>query len=632
MSLRTVKNFRQEEGDKVDQLYSQTVGPTNSGADYECDGDKDNVQIQQAIDDVSDAGGGNVHILNGTYVGQTLVIKDNVMVTGEGDGTIYTYEESDWDPTNDYGIKINGSNCGIMNMKIDGTLRRRTGFGRVRGIDIRAEANNDELKNITVKNLTLIKLKRGVTVNIGVDGYTNTLASDIYISNIKMYNTREAGSCSIFDSSDTQSTQVGRNIIFDGLQWSWIADSDDLTGTGEEVFDFNKAENCTVVNSSFIADSTFYLTDEAIDLGGYHKNCKFINNTLIGNFRRSIKCMNNARDTKIMNNYCEFISGTKDAYWGIAIETNESAVGDYLGYYANAAALNAAHPTGSANQFAHVGDTDTIYYWSGSAWTDSGEPFRPVGTVCTGNTVKGYTNGIALKGCKFSVVSNNHVEACARGILLIDSTSYEIAYNVVSNNTIRNLTTVGASNTAEGIHLYDNAVYNTITGNVIVDDRSSTEMTYGIREISTCDYNMITNNMVYGVTIATVQTIGASTLNKDNIPENVAQRTATTTGSGTGTLLYGSKFVQVTSDDANKVIVLPAPVVGTEIWLRNGATGYELRSSDPTTIAINGGTGAGAESAIAANTLVRMVCDTTTTWIGTQFATDGTESKVEAAA
>lgn len=108
--------------------------------------------------------------------------------------------------------------------------------------------------------------------------------------------------------------------------------------------------------------------------------------------------------------------------------------------------------------------------------------------------------------------------------------------------------------------------------------------------------------------------------------------TATSDGTGTGTIPAGTSFVTVTSANADYIVTLPAPVIGTVINLRNGATGYELRSSAPASIAINGGTGAGAESAIAANTLVKCVCDTATTWIAIQWSTNGTQSTSEVAA
>ena len=112
-------------------------------------------------------------------------------------------------------------------------------------------------------------------------------------------------------------------------------------------------------------------------------------------------------------------------------------------------------------------------------------------------------------------------------------------------------------------------------------------------------------------------------------------RTATDDGSGNGTIAAGTSVVLVDADsDANHIIILPAPVVGNIITIiENGTTGYELRTSAPSTIAINGGTGSSGESAIAgATTYIRCVCVSSTAWIATQFAADGTESKVEAAA
>ena len=112
-----------------------------------------------------------------------------------------------------------------------------------------------------------------------------------------------------------------------------------------------------------------------------------------------------------------------------------------------------------------------------------------------------------------------------------------------------------------------------------------------------------------------------------NLTLPAAARTATADGSGTGTIADAGmlQFVTVTSDDANKIVKLPTPTPGTIVVLRNGATGYELRSSAPATVAINGGTGASAGSAIAANTMVVAICTTATTWqaislVGTTLA------------
>lgn len=111
--------------------------------------------------------------------------------------------------------------------------------------------------------------------------------------------------------------------------------------------------------------------------------------------------------------------------------------------------------------------------------------------------------------------------------------------------------------------------------------------------------------------------------------ESMAQ--ATTDGSGAGQIGSGSPLVTVESDDANKIITLPDPVPGTVISLRNGATGYELRTNDPSTVAINGGTGANAESAILSNILTICLCDTETTWICSDTTTAGVVSATEVA-
>lgn len=94
-----------------------------------------------------------------------------------------------------------------------------------------------------------------------------------------------------------------------------------------------------------------------------------------------------------------------------------------------------------------------------------------------------------------------------------------------------------------------------------------------------------------------------------------------------------STFVTVTSDSADKIIVLPEPTVGREINIFVESTGFELRTSDPLTININGGTVAAlAESAVSANTLVKCICVSSTKWIATAFAADGTVSALEASA
>jgi hypothetical protein len=109
-------------------------------------------------------------------------------------------------------------------------------------------------------------------------------------------------------------------------------------------------------------------------------------------------------------------------------------------------------------------------------------------------------------------------------------------------------------------------------------------------------------------------------------------RTATADGTGTGQISAGTTHVVVTSDNADKIITLPAPVLGLRIVIQNAGTGYELRTSAPATIAINGGVSAAAESAIAANITTTVTCVSATAWIGASQTAAGVVGVTQVAA
>lgn len=127
---------------------------------------------------------------------------------------------------------------------------------------------------------------------------------------------------------------------------------------------------------------------------------------------------------------------------------------------------------------------------------------------------------------------------------------------------------------------------------------------------------------------------GLATLAKLAFPAAQAI-TATDTGATTGTIADEGMLSFVTVDcdgDANHIVVLPTPTPGTIVVAAIGATGCEIRSSAPATVAINGGTGASAESAVAASSLVVFICESATSWKAFAIASDGTTAGVEAAA
>lgn len=109
----------------------------------------------------------------------------------------------------------------------------------------------------------------------------------------------------------------------------------------------------------------------------------------------------------------------------------------------------------------------------------------------------------------------------------------------------------------------------------------------------------------------------------------------TADGKKTGAITPGTQIATVTSANADHWVTLPAPVVGTLITLvSTNTTGYEIRTSAPATVGINGGVGANAESAIAGatGTMVQLLCVSATNWIAWSRVAAGTLSVVEVAA
>ncbi len=110
--------------------------------------------------------------------------------------------------------------------------------------------------------------------------------------------------------------------------------------------------------------------------------------------------------------------------------------------------------------------------------------------------------------------------------------------------------------------------------------------------------------------------------------------TATAAGLTTGTIPTSGLFqsVAVTSASSANYITLPAPVPGTQLVIDVGANGYNLQSSAPATVAINGGTGASAKSAVGANVTLLAYCVSATKWKVLQMAAAGTVTALAAAA
>lgn len=113
----------------------------------------------------------------------------------------------------------------------------------------------------------------------------------------------------------------------------------------------------------------------------------------------------------------------------------------------------------------------------------------------------------------------------------------------------------------------------------------------------------------------------------------VTDRKATDTGATTGTIAQGTDFIQcdtTTADDAD-IVLLPTAVAGTVLYILNDDSTQDFELTAAASDKINGGTAAGA-STVGEGVFVRLVAVTDELWIATQFAADGTESKLDASA
>ena len=174
----------------------------------------------------------------------------------------------------------------------------------------------------------------------------------------------------------------------------------------------------------------------------------------------------------------------------------------------------------------------------------------------------------------------------------------------------------------------DNAVTNAKMADESVD---SAEIVAGAVDLAHMSANSVDSDQYVDGSIDAIHIADANvTPVKYNIVE---ARTATSDGLTTAVISDTTTHVTVTSANADYIIVLPTPTPGRHVVIHNGATGYELRSSAPATVLINGGTGgASVESAIPANSTVFMTCVTATAWKGFFMDADGDLAKVEAAA
>lgn len=163
------------------------------------------------------------------------------------------------------------------------------------------------------------------------------------------------------------------------------------------------------------------------------------------------------------------------------------------------------------------------------------------------------------------------------------------------------------------------------SGDLVFKDSAGTEIAKFDESAAAFDMTKLS----IGASLVTATAAELNALDFDDIEA----RTTTADGTGTGVISDGKllSVVAVTSAGANNILTLPTPTPGSIVVAYVGANGYELRSSAPGTVAIGGGTGASAESAIPANSIAVAFCISATAWVGFTV-TAATLAAIEAAA
>jgi len=88
----------------------------------------------------------------------------------------------------------------------------------------------------------------------------------------------------------------------------------------------------------------------------------------------------------------------------------DNLISGYVGFYADEAALNSAHPTGISGEYAQVGSTDTLWTWDADtgAWVNSG-------TTSMGDMLKATYDPTNINGSAFDM--DNMTESGTKIIL-----------------------------------------------------------------------------------------------------------------------------------------------------------------------------------------------------------------------
>jgi len=412
----------------------------NENADFVCDGEDDQVQINAAISSLPDQGG-SVYLREGTFVlsGGVNIAKSNVTIMGSGAGTVLKVE----DDLNGTMTVMRVSNCDsvvIRDLSIDGNVDMNA-EGSCDGL-VFEQCSDSRVSGVRVRDL------KGVGIEL----------SSSYLMTVDNSGVRDCRSQGIMVNYSV-SVSVSGNI---------------LQSCGGESVLLTSSRDCAVRGNQVLygASHGVYL-----DLSNYN----MIENNVLRGCEKNGLLLDTSQYNTISGNQV-FDSGN----WGVLLNT-ASDHNTVAGNSVSSSGYDGIRTDGSA------GNSIVINLVLDSGWTglmlyDSDD------TVVDGNAVDScFYSAISVYYSNRVVISGNTFKwADQHGIEISGSDDCVISGNAVSCNSFR------VDNSYSGIYITGDSDRNLIDGNIVRVGYTSYRQRYGVYiHSSMCNDNVLINNDLY---------------------------------------------------------------------------------------------------------------------------------------
>jgi len=530
-----------------------TVGPTGSGADYECDGVADNVQIQAAIDAVPE--GGTVLILDGNYSCSSKIYKygKSFSIEGVGEvnvtfstaaaaangfdfrGTTISYGSITMTTASKGAVDITVSSAASVQVgdiihimkdtlfsPIDSSSLQQAEIYIARSVSGSVITLNEPLiRDYASGDNSIVSIHRPVEIhfkNINITMASSTLNHTAFVGKVLKNSTIEG--CTIRNAGMMGiATYISHNVrIFNNNVYDCI-----MTGSGYGIASWSgdayidihdnyvdNCRHCISVNSDStdVLSRKIFIHDNFV-IGGYANGSHAIDahqqmidiyviNNIVINREYFYAMINGAQYSVIQGN--TFYGGEG----GVCTRGNipdkvQIIKGNYVTPLSGHGYIYRGYGEGVGELFECTGN-----YLNGGQYgimfnddADEGESYANM--VIKGNTIQNINyDGIVIKANTTGVkvdISGNYFEGIGGDGIYLDSNSNSFAFVSISDNKIvdPNENSTGGS----GVCLV-NISYSLIDGNHIYD--SNTHAGYGVRTTGTSDYNVVINNVARGMT------------------------------------------------------------------------------------------------------------------------------------